>query len=212
MLAPSLCAAEGHSCDQSPNTARPPRFDHARRGVVNKLQLSYVSGNVWNRSAHPARLLRAAFRLGRGQLTAATAARITSATTCGWEIMTTCDASTSVTWAPLRAAIALAPVGPIALSAVPTTAQDGSVFHAGFVVGSPNPTSAAGSLRDGHHRGLLIGEVGAEHLVERGRVDDRTRSPVGRPPSGTGPGATPRRAGCPSPDWRAPGSSRPHRG
>src|SRR6476659_1438761 len=94
--------------------------------------------------AHPARFVGVGARLRRGQLTAATAARITSATACGWEIITTCDASTSVTWAPLRAAIALAPVGPIALSAVPTTAQDGSVFHAGFVVGSPNPTSAAG--------------------------------------------------------------------
>ena len=58
--------------------------------------------------------------------------------------MTTCEASISVTSAPLRWAISAASVGPMALSAVPTTAHDGSVFHAGFCVGSAKPTSAPG--------------------------------------------------------------------
>src|SRR5262249_10889895 len=76
--------------------------------------------------------------------TAATAERITSATASGCEIITTCDESTSVIVAPARSAIDRVTSVPAALSAVPTTAHDGSFFQAAGPFGSENASSAMG--------------------------------------------------------------------
>src|SRR5262245_64402848 len=69
---------------------------------------------------------------------------MTSATTSGCEIITTCDASTSVIFAPARFAIDITASAPTALSPVATTAQDGYFFQAGGPVGSPKPDAATG--------------------------------------------------------------------
>jgi hypothetical protein len=75
---------------------------------------------------------------------AAAAVRITSATTSGWETITTCEASTSVIVAPARSAIERITSVPAALSAVATTAQDGVDFQAGGPAGCEKAPSAAG--------------------------------------------------------------------
>ena len=59
-----------------------------------------------------------------------TAVRMRSATAFGCESAIECDASTSIVCAPARLAMWRSASGGIALSAVATTAQDGSVFHA----------------------------------------------------------------------------------
>ena len=51
---------------------------------------------------------------------------MSSVTACGWETMTTCEASTSTISAPARWAMERTRSLPAALSAVATTAQDGS--------------------------------------------------------------------------------------
>ena len=54
-----------------------------------------------------------------------------SVTACGWEIMITCEPSTSTMSAPDRWAMDRTMSLPAALSPVATTAQDGSFFQAG---------------------------------------------------------------------------------
>src|SRR5690606_7220047 len=81
------------------------------------------------------------FPVNRGQTaagcneTASTAARITSTTACGCEIITTCEASISTVSAFARAAMVRRTSVPTALSPVGTTAQVGSDCQAGAVVG-----------------------------------------------------------------------------
>src|SRR5205807_3488126 len=82
--------------------------------------------------------------LSSAELTAATALRITSVTTCGCEIMITWEPSTSVIVAPARLAMARMTSLPAALSPVATTAQEGKVFQAGTPDGSENASSATG--------------------------------------------------------------------
>jgi hypothetical protein len=69
---------------------------------------------------------------------------MTSATAWGWEIMITCEPSTSVKVAPARWAWARTTSVPAALSPVATTAQDGSFFHAGAPDLSEKPSSDTG--------------------------------------------------------------------
>src|ERR1700756_5373152 len=54
-----------------------------------------------------------------------------SVTACGWEIMITCEPSTSTMSAPARCACDRTTSAPAALSPLATTAQDGSFFQAG---------------------------------------------------------------------------------
>ena len=77
------------------------------------------------------------------------AVRITSVTAWGWEIMTTCEASISVIVAPVRSVMKRRASVPTALSPVGITAQVGSTFQAGFVVGSANASSAIGRWTPG---------------------------------------------------------------
>src|SRR2546430_3066448 len=95
------------------------------------LALIYVRLSTWFEK-------RPAHRCGRPpvSLTAATAARITSVTTCGCEIMITWEPSTSVIFAPARLAIERMTSLPAALSPVATTAQEGKFFQAGTPDGS----------------------------------------------------------------------------
>src|SRR5258706_6796823 len=74
----------------------------------------------------------------------ATARRITSATTCGCEIMITWEPSTSVIVAPARWAMERMTSLPAALSPLATTAQVGKVFQAGASDGPENANSATG--------------------------------------------------------------------
>lgn len=69
-----------------------------------------------------------------GQVVARTACRITFVTVPGSEIMDRCGASTSVIWACAVLAMASCNASGMAWSAVPTTAQDGMVCHAGTPV------------------------------------------------------------------------------
>src|SRR5262249_39547194 len=78
------------------------------------------------------------------QRTLAIAVSITSVTACGWEIMITCDPSTSVIVAPARSAMERTTSVPAALSPVATTAHEGNDFHAGGPEGSENARSAIG--------------------------------------------------------------------
>src|ERR1700729_1248964 len=71
---------------------------------------------------------------GLGQEVARTACRITFVTVPGLEIMDRCDASTLVIWACAVLAMASCNASGMAWSTVPTTAQDGMVFHAGTPV------------------------------------------------------------------------------
>jgi hypothetical protein len=66
-----------------------------------------------------------------GYSTSLSARRITSATSCGCDIMGTCEASTSVIVAPARSAMERTTLAPAALSLIGTTAQEGSFLQAG---------------------------------------------------------------------------------
>src|SRR5919197_5877979 len=79
-----------------------------------------------------------------GRLTAAAAVLITSATASGWEIMNTCEPSTSVMVAPARSACERITSVPAALSPVATTAQEGRDLQAGGPDGSVKASSATG--------------------------------------------------------------------
>src|SRR5229473_3554384 len=111
------------------------RLHHAGR----RHRCAYVAprGSGGKRPAH-----------GRGRppvsLTAATALRITSVTTCGCESMITWEPSTSVILAPACRAMARMTSLPAALSPVATTAQAGKLFQAGTPEGSENAPSATG--------------------------------------------------------------------
>ena len=72
------------------------------------------------------------------------AVTMTSVTVCGWEIMITCEPSTSVMSAPARLAIDRTTSAPAALSPVATTAQDGRFRQAGGPDTSLNAASATG--------------------------------------------------------------------
>src|ERR1700750_1983066 len=67
-----------------------------------------------------------------------------SVTACGWEIMITCEPSTSTMSAPARRAIDRPSSPPAALSPVATTAQDGSFLQAGGPEASLNAAAATG--------------------------------------------------------------------
>jgi hypothetical protein len=67
-----------------------------------------------------------------------------SVTACGWEIMITCEPSTSMMSAPARWASARTRSAPAALSPVATTAQDGSFFQAAGPDTSLNAAAAIG--------------------------------------------------------------------
>src|SRR5258707_3932983 len=67
-----------------------------------------------------------------------------SVTACGWEIMITCEPSTSTMSAPARWAMDRTMSAPAALSPVATTAQDGSFFQAGGPQTSVNAAAATG--------------------------------------------------------------------
>src|SRR6476646_1404356 len=67
-----------------------------------------------------------------------------SVTACGWEIMITCEPSTSTMSAPARRAIDRTRSAPAALSPVATTAQDGSFLQAGGPQTSVNAAAATG--------------------------------------------------------------------
>jgi hypothetical protein len=91
-----------------------------------------VDGSKWRARGHGA------------QLAWARAASMTSVTAWGWEIMITCEPSTSVMVAPARWAWARTASVPAALSLVATTAQHGSFFHAGGPDLSEKPSSDTG--------------------------------------------------------------------
>jgi hypothetical protein len=83
-----------------------------------------------------------------------------SVTVCGWEIMITCEPSTSMMSAPARWASARTRSAPAALSPVATTAQDGSFFQAAgpdqrvrVFVSSTLEELVAGLLSAGRPRG-----------------------------------------------------------
>ena len=79
-----------------------------------------------------------------------------SVTAPGWEIMITCEPSSSTMSAPARSAIERMTSAPAALSPVATTAQDGSVFQAGGPVASLKAELGDRPLGGGHQRGLLL--------------------------------------------------------
>ena len=80
--------------------------------------------------------------------------------------------SISVIVAPARWAIDLTMSPPIALSFVPTAAHDGRSFHPGCAFFSANAASATGRWEHAQHVGLRLRQIGGEHLVELGGVDD----------------------------------------
>src|ERR1043165_9498574 len=104
-----------------------------------------------------------------------------SVTACGWEIMITCEPSTSMMSAPARRAMDRTRSAPAALSPVATPAQDGSFLQAGGPTASLN---AAGALGRGHQRGGLRGQVGGEGLPEQRRVDPELDRGLAVPPGG----------------------------
>jgi len=69
---------------------------------------------------------------------------IMSVTAWGWEIMITCDPSTSAISALARVAIESTTSAPAALSPVATTAQAGSFFHPGGPFFPPKAAAATG--------------------------------------------------------------------
>lgn len=97
---------------------------------------------------------------------------MTSVTIWGWDIMITCEPSTSVISAWARCAIERITSAPAALSPVATTAQAGSAFQAGGRSGRLGEGQLGdGPLRGRHHRGLFGGQVGGEGIVEVCRID-----------------------------------------
>src|SRR5580698_9410642 len=91
------------------------------------------------------------------------ASRITLVTTPGSEIMERCGACTSVMWASAFSAIASCSAGGMAWSAVPTTAQDGMVCHAGTPDGSVRALVAMGSWVTASTCAFLAGRPLAMH-------------------------------------------------
>ena len=89
-------------------------------------------------------------------------------TACGWEIMITCEPSTSVMVAPVRCAIERTRSAPAALSPVATTAQDGKLRQAGGPVVSLNAAAAMGRRT----RPVLV--------LDQGRVQDAVLGGAGR--------------------------------
>jgi hypothetical protein len=80
----------------------------------------------------------------RESTTARAAVTMRSVTACGWEIMITCEPSTSTMSAPARRAIERTRSAPAALSPVATTAQDGNLLQAGAPEASLNAAAATG--------------------------------------------------------------------
>jgi hypothetical protein len=71
-----------------------------------------------------------------------------SVTVCGWEIMITCEPSTSTMSALARWACDRTTSAPAALSPAATTAQDGSFFQAGDPDTSVNAAAAMSRVQD----------------------------------------------------------------
>src|SRR5215472_11113777 len=73
-----------------------------------------------------------------------TAWRMTRVTTCALVMRDRCPALTSVMWAPARWAMNVSSAGGMTRSAVPITAQDGTLFQAGVPDGSVAALAASG--------------------------------------------------------------------
>ena len=69
---------------------------------------------------------------------------MTSTTTSGWEIIETCEASTSVIVAPAFSAIARRETGSMILSCLPMIAHDGMSIPGGWTGRLGEPANAAG--------------------------------------------------------------------